>query len=101
VNTENLSCQSLADDDDDASVNDGSSNTLNESSINTTPQSSKRVFNSLENQISNDKSQTNFPQPIDKRLTNTNVTGFKTTSTPVAKTTNKSDIQVDSDEQTG
>lgn len=95
---ENLSCQSLADD-DEASTSDSSSNTLNDSSIDTTPQSS-RVFNSIENRIENDKSQANF-LPVDKRLTTGGMAAFKTTSTPVTKSSVKSELKIDSDEQTG
>ncbi|CAF1353850.1 unnamed protein product [Rotaria sordida] len=94
---ENLSCQSLAGD-DELSRSDGSSNTLNDSSIETTPQSS-RVFHSIENKILNEKSQTNL-LPIDKRLTTGGLSSFKTTSTPVTKSTIKSDIKIDMDEQT-
>ena len=95
---ENLSCQSLADD-DEASTSDGSTNTLNDSSIDTTPQSS-RVFNPIENRISNEKSQSNF-LPVDKRLTTGGMASFKTTSTPVTKSSVKSELKIDSDEQTG
>jgi hypothetical protein len=92
-NEENLSCQSLADDDD--STSDGSSNTLNDSSLDTTPQSS-RILHSVENQIVLDKIQ----PPIDKRLPGG--AAFKNTSTPVMKTATKSEIKIDSsDEPTG
>lgn len=85
-------------DDDEASTSDGSSNTLNDSSIDTTPQSS-RVFNSIENRIVNEKSHNNL-LPIDKRLTTGGMTAFKTTSTPVTKSSVKSELKIDSDEQT-
>ncbi|CAF2742325.1 unnamed protein product [Rotaria sp. Silwood2] len=94
---ENLSRQSLAGD-DELSKSDGSSNTLNDSSIETTPQSS-RVFHSIENKILNEKSQINT-LPIDKRLTSGRLSSFKTTSTPVTKSTIKSDIKIDMDEHT-
>jgi len=95
---ENLSCQSLIGD-DEPSTSDGSSNTLNDSSIDTTPQSS-RVFNSIENKNTNEKLQSNV-LPIDKRLTTGGISSFKTTSTPVTKSTIKSEMKIDSDEQTG
>lgn len=86
--------------DDESSNSDGSSNTLNDSSLETTPQSS-RVFNSLENKITNEKSQIN-QLPIDKRLTTGGLaSSFKTTSTPVTKSSNKSELKTESDEQTG
>jgi hypothetical protein len=94
---ENLSCQSLADD-DEASTSDGSSNTLNDSSIDTTPQSA-RALNSIENKILPEKSQSNL-LPIDKRLITGGTSAFKTTSTPVTKSSIKSEIKIDSDEQT-
>ncbi|CAM4907418.1 unnamed protein product [Rotaria socialis] len=94
---ENLSCQSLAGD-DELSKSDGSSNTLNDSSIETTPQSS-RVFHSIENKVVNEKRLSN-QLPIDKRLTTGGLASFKTTSTPVAKSSNKSEVKVESDEQT-
>ncbi|UJR26242.1 hypothetical protein I4U23_007583 [Adineta vaga] len=94
---ENLSCQSLVGD-DEPSISDGSSNTLNDSSIDTTPQSS-RILNSVENKIINEKVQSNL-FPIDKRLNTAAMPSFKTTSTPVAKSTIKSELKIDSDEQT-
>ncbi|CAF0815314.1 unnamed protein product [Adineta ricciae] len=94
---ENLSCQSLIGD-DEANTSDGSSSTLNDSSIDTTPQS-PRVLNSVENKMNDEKIQsTSFP--VDKRLNAAGISSFKTTSTPVAKSTMKSELKVDSDEQT-
>ncbi len=95
---ENLSCQSLADD-DEVSTSDGSSNTLNDSSIDTTPQSS-RALNSIENKIVHEKLQSDL-LPIDKRLTTGGMSSFKTTSTPVTKSSIKSEIKIESDEQPG
>ena len=94
----NLSSQSLVGD-DEFNSSDGSSNTLDDSSIDTTPQSS-RVFDSIENKIVKDKLKSNT-MPIDNRLTTSRVSSFKTTSTPVIKSTIKSEIKISSDEQTG
>jgi hypothetical protein len=49
----------------------------------------------MENKILNEKL-----LPIDKRLTTGGISSFKTTSTPVTKSTIKSQIKIDSDEQT-
>ena len=54
----------------------------------------------MENQIVHDKSQPNF-LPIDKRLTTGGISSFKTTSTPVTKSSVKSEMKLDSEEQTG
>ncbi|CAF0909325.1 unnamed protein product [Adineta steineri] len=93
---ENLSCQSLIGD-DEPSTSDGSSNTLNDSSIDNTPKSA-RIFNSIENKIINEKLQSNI-LPIDKRLPTNGISSFKTTSTPVTKSAIKSEIKIDSDDQ--
>lgn len=94
----NLSCQSLIGD-DEPSTSDGSSNTLNDSSIDTTPHSS-RVLSAVENKVTDEK-----PQPnaflVDKRLSTAGKPSFKTTSTPVAKSTLKSETKVDAEEHTG
>jgi hypothetical protein len=82
--------------DDEPSTSDGSSNTLNDSSLKTTPQSS-RVFQSVENQSINPKTN----QQIDKRLTTGGSTAFKTTSTPVPKSNVKTEMKIESDDQTG
>jgi hypothetical protein len=58
------------------------------------------VFNSIENKNTNEKLQSNL-LPIDKRLTTGGISSFKTTSTPVTKSTIKSEMKIDSDEQTG
>ncbi|CAF4454437.1 unnamed protein product, partial [Adineta steineri] len=93
---ENLSCQSLIGD-DEPSTSDGSSNTLNDSSIDTTPKSA-RIFNSIKNKIIHEKLQSNI-LPIDKRLPTNGISSFKTTSTPVTKSAIKSEIKIDSDDQ--
>jgi hypothetical protein len=48
----------------------------------------------MENKILNEKL-----LPIDKRLTTGGISSFKTTSTPVTKSTIKSEIKLDTDEQ--
>jgi hypothetical protein len=94
---DNLNYQSLIGN-DETSTSDCSSNTLNDSSLDTTPHSS-RVFQSIENQLMN-KTCPSASLPVDKRLTNDVISLFKTTSTPVTKSTSKSETKLDVNEHT-